>query len=228
MTKVNPDRMRDHEYPKLRSDDMSALMTLDKKRRENDEMSPAVNKRNVRALSTNSEKAEAVAANLMNLAGIVDNEIGMLDNTTLKNATAANLDEVRDVMERTRDYFQACAVAKNPPSMLTYCSIGLGLTRQRVAEYCRKHSNQSSEFITRVSDLIADQITTGAMYGNLDNIMAIFQLKNLHGFADNVRIEAAMPESAPEIDEDALAKEYEAYAKANGIKIPPKDITNEQ
>jgi hypothetical protein len=63
------------------------------------------------------------------------------------------------------------------------------------------------------------------MYGNLDNIMAIFQLKNLHGFADNVRIEAAVAEQAPQIDEDALAKEYEAYAKANGIELP-KEVAN--
>ena len=71
----------------------------------------------------------------------------------------------------------------------------------------------------RVFDLIADAISTGALYGNLDNIMSIFQLKNLHGFADNVRIEAALPEQAPTIDEDALAKEYEAFAKENGIKV---------
>ena len=73
--------------------------------------------------------------------------------------------------------------------------------------------------------MIADQITTGAMYGNLDNIMAIFQLKNLHGFADNVRIEAAVAEQAPQIDESALKAEYEAYAKANGIELP-KEVAN--
>jgi hypothetical protein len=90
-------------------------------------------------------------------------------------------------------------------------------------DYCRKHSNASTEFLTRVSDLIADQISTGALYGNLDNIMAIFQLKNLHGFADNVRIEAALPEQAPEIDEDALKAEYMKYAQDNGIVLPPQD-----
>ena len=51
--------------------------------------------------------------------------------------------------------------------------------------------------------------------------MSIFQLKNLHGFADNVRIEAALPEQAPEIDEDALRAEYMKYAKENGIELPP-------
>jgi hypothetical protein len=128
-------------------------------------------------------------------------------------------------MERSRDYFVACAAAKNPPSMLTYCSIGLGLTQNRVNDYIRKHSNASVDFILRVKDLIADQITTGAMYGNLDNIMAIFELKNLHGFADNVRIEAAVAEQAPQIDESALKAEYEAYAKANGIELP-KEVAN--
>lgn len=209
---------RNQENAKLRSDNMAALMVVDKKLRESDELSPEVNKRNLKAMA-NAEKAEAVAKNLLNVAGVIDSEIGLLDKKCLKNATAVDLDNVRAVMERSRDYFVACAAAKNPPSMLTYCSIGLGLTQNRVNDYIRKHNNDSTEFILRVKDLIADQITTGAMYGNLDNIMAIFQLKNLHGFADNVRIEAAMPEQAPEVDEEALRAEYEKYAKENGIKL---------
>ena len=215
---------RNQENPKLRSGDMSALMVIDKKARTECETSPEVNKRNLKAMA-NAEKAEAVANNLLNLAGVIDDEIGLLDKKCLKNATAVDLDDVRAVMERSRDYFIACAAAKNPPSMLTYCSIGLGLTQNRVNDYIRKHNNDSTDFILRVKDLIADQITTGAMYGNLDNIMAIFQLKNLHGFADNVRIEAAVAEQAPQIDESALKAEYEAYAKANGIELP-KEVAN--
>jgi hypothetical protein len=215
---------RNQENPKLRSGDMSALMVIDKKARTENDLSPEVNKRNLKAMA-NAEKAEAVANNLLNLAGVIDSEIGNLDKKCLKNATAVDLDDVRAVMERSRDYFIACATAKNPPSMLTYCSIGLGLTQNRVNDYIRKHNNDSTEFILRVKDLIADQITTGAMYGNLDNIMAIFQLKNLHGFADNVRIEAAVAEQAPQIDESALKAEYEAYAKANGIELP-KEVAN--
>ena len=215
---------RNQENAKLRSGDMSALMVIDKKARTENDLSPEVNKRNLKAMA-NAEKAEAVANNLLNLAGVIDDEIGLLDKKCLKNATAVDLDNVRSVMERSRDYFIACATAKNPPSMLTYCSIGLGLTQNRVNDYIRKHNNDSTEFILRVKDLIADQITTGAMYGNLDNIMAIFQLKNLHGFADNVRIEAAVAEQAPQIDESALKAEYEAYAKANGIELP-KEVSN--
>ncbi len=215
------------ENPHLKSADMAALITLDREAQLNNEDASAISKRNVKALAAQSEKAEAVAANLLHLAGIVEEEIGLLDRKCLKNSKAVDLDDVRAIMERTRDYFTACAVAKNPPSLLTFCSIGLGLTRQRVLDYCRTHSNPSTDFLTRVSDLIADQISTGALYGNLDNIMAIFQLKNLHGFADNVRIEAAMPEQAPQVDESALKAEYEAYAKANGIDLA-KDITDEQ
>lgn len=212
------------EKAKIKSDNMTALMTIDKKLRTECETSPEVNKRNLKAMA-NADKAEAVAKNLLNVAGVIDSEIGNLDKKCLKNATAVDLDDVRAVMERSRDYFVACAAAKNPPSMLTYCSIGLGLTQNRVNDYIRKHNNDSTEFILRVKDLIADQITTGAMYGNLDNIMAIFQLKNLHGFADNVRIEAAVAEQAPQIDESALKAEYEAYAKANGIELP-KEVAN--
>lgn len=209
---------RNQEKAKLRSSNMGALMTIDKQLRLESEDSPEINKKNLRAMA-NAEKAEAVAKNLLNVAGVIESEIGNLDKKCLKNATAVDLDDVRAVMERSRDYFIACATAKNPPSMLTYCSIGLGLTQNRVNDYIRKHNNDSTDFILRVKDLIADQITTGAMYGNLDNIMAIFQLKNLHGFADNVRVEAAVAEQAPEINEDDLRKEYEKYAKENGIQI---------
>lgn len=204
--------------PKLRSDDMTALMMIDKDIQTKNEDSPEVNKKNIRLLEK-QDKAKAVANNLLTLAGVIDKEIGMLDRKALKNEVAVDLDDVKAVMERTRDYFEACAAAGNPPSILSYCSVGLGLTRTRVLEYCKKHNTPSAEFLTRVGDLIADQITTGAMYGNLDTIMAIFQLKNLHGFADNVRIEAALPEQAPSIDEDALKKEYEKYASENGIDI---------
>ena len=203
---------------KVVSSDMSALLAVDNQIIQADEYSPAVNKRQLKAMSDQS-KADAVASNMYRLADIVDKE--MLDRKALKNETAVDLNDVEAVMKRTKEYFLACADAKHPPSVMTYCSIGLGLTRQNVLHYCAKHNNATSEFITRVSDLIADAITTGALYGNLDNIMSIFQLKNLHGFADNVRIEAAMPEQAPEIDEDALKAEYMKYAKENGIDITP-------
>jgi len=206
------------EKPKLKSKDMAALMAIDKAVQLNNPDSPAVNKANLK-LMEKQERAQAVANNLLRLADIVDEEIGYLDRKALKNETAVDLDDVRAVMERTRDYFVACAEAGNPPSLMSYCSIGLGLTRSRVSDYCRKHHNETTDFLARVSDLIADQLTTGALYGNLDNIMAIFQLKNLHGFADNVRIEAATQEQAPEIDEDALRAEYAKFVEDGGDNV---------
>ena len=216
MTKVNPNRKRDHEYPKLRSSDMTALLTIDREIQENNPDSPPVNKRNMK-LMQQGEKAEAVAENLYRIADVIQMEI---DRTDIKNAVAVDLDNIDEVKKRTKEYFIACADAKHPPSVLTYCTIGLGTTRQNIQRYAGKHSNATTEFIQRVFDLIADAISTGALYGNLDNIMSIFQLKNLHGFADNVRIEAAVADQVPEVDTDALAKEYEAYAKEHHIKIP--------
>ena len=202
--------------PKIRSSDMTELMQADKAMAMANPDSPAVNKKNLK-LMADMTKGEAVATNLARVADLISNEI--YDRTILKNETAVDLDDVKAVMERTRDYFYACAEAKNPPSMLTYSSIGLGLTLVRLNEYIRKNNNESTEFILRVKDLIADQISTGAMFGNLDNIMAIFQLKNLHGFADSVRVEAAAPSQIPVIDESALAADYKKYAEENGIKV---------
>lgn len=206
------------ENPKIKSKNMAALMAIDKQIQLDNPDSPAVNKANLKLLEKQAS-AQAVAKNLLALANIVDEEIGYLDRKALKNETAVDLDDVRAVMERTRDYFVACAEAGNPPSLMSYCSIGLGLTRSRVSDYCRKHHNETTDFLARVSDLIADQLTTGALYGNLDNIMAIFQLKNLHGFADNVRIEAATQEQAPEIDEDALRAEYAKFVQDGGDNV---------
>lgn len=203
------------EYPKVKSEDMSLLLIADKELKEADPNSPPVNKKNLK-LMADPTKGDMVAQNLVRVGELIAMEI---DRQDLKNATSVDLDNVQEVMERTRDYFFACAEARNPPSMLTFYSIGLGLSRQYVNDYVRKHRNATTEFLARVSDLIADQISTGAMYGNLDNIMSIFQLKNLHGFADNVRVEAAVSDQMPEVDEDALKQEYMRYAKENGIEI---------
>lgn len=203
--------------PKVRSSDMDLLLVADREMAMNNPDSPPVNKKNLKLMAS-AEKGEAIAQNLVRVGDLISNEI--YDRTILKNATAVDLDDCQAVMERTRDYFYACANAKNPPSMLTYSSVGLGLTLVRLNEYLRKHNNESTEFILRVKDLIADQISTGALYGNLDNIMSIFQLKNLHGFADNVRIEAGIVEQVPQVDQDTLMKEYESYAKEHHIRIP--------
>lgn len=202
------------ELAKVRSDNMEALLKVDQAIIDNNPDCPPVSKRNAKLMAT--EKGDMVADNLLRVADVIQMEI---DRRDLKHSVGVDLDDCDAVMSRSKEYFIACANAKHPPSILTYCSIGLGYTREHVSNYVRKHNNDTTNFIQRVFDLIADTISTGALYGSLDNIMAIFQLKNLHGFADNVRIEAALPEQAPQIDEDALAKEYERYAKENGIKL---------
>lgn len=207
------------EHPKIRSDNMNALLAIDKKVRESDPDSPAVNKRNLK-LMNDADKGEAIANNLLALAGIIDDEVGKLDRNALKNESAVDLDDTQAVMERTRDYLIACAAQKNPPNMLTYYSIGLGLTSTTVNEYVRDHRNATSDFILRFKEAIGGELSTMAQKGYVDQIMTIFVLKNLHGFADNVRIEATAVQQAPTIDEKTLAAEYAAYAKANGIALP--------
>ena len=81
--------------PKLRSDDMTALMMIDKDIQTKNEDSPEVNKKNIRLLEK-QDKAKAVANNLLTLAGVIDKEIGMLDRKALKNEVAVDLDDVTD------------------------------------------------------------------------------------------------------------------------------------
>ena len=111
MTKVNPNRKRDHEYPKLRSSDMGVLLAADKELAMANPDSPPVNKRNMK-LMQQGEKAEAVAENLYRIADVIQMEI---DRTDIKNAVAVDLDNIDEVKKRTKEYFIACADAKHPP-----------------------------------------------------------------------------------------------------------------
>ena len=214
------------EAPKLKSDNMIALLSLDRDIRANDTDSPSVNKRNLK-LMQDAEKGEEIKNTMLDMAGFFKNELGMIDRNCLKNAVAVDLDEPQEIYKRIIEYCTSCAATKMPPNLLTFYSIGLGLTAVRVNNYIRQHNNASTELLCRFKDAVGGVLTKLAQKGDIDTIMTIFAQKNLHGMADNVRIEAAMPEQAPQVDESALKAEYEAFAKANGIDLA-KDITDEQ
>ena len=194
--------------PKVRSSDMGILLATQKEIALTNPNSPAVNKKTLKKIEDDESKREELKKIARRYADLVASEMDSYDKGVVKNETAVDLDDVKAVMERTRDYFCGCADAEIPPTVNSFCVIALGLSIQRVSTYLRTHQNSSTEFISKVKDMIADQTVTASLIRSVDNVTAIFQLKNMHGYADNVRIEAAMPEQLPEINEDDLKAEY--------------------
>lgn len=208
--------------PKIRSSDMGILLATQKELTLNNPDSPAVNKKTLKQIAEDGDRREQLKKISQRYASLVVKELDSYDKGALKNETAVDLDDYKAVMERTRDYFYGCAEAEVPATVNSYCVIALGLSLQRVGAYLRTHHNESTEFISKVKDMIADQTVTASLIRSVDNVTAIFQLKNMHGYADNVRIEAAVADTTPEIDEEALKAEYMKYAADNGIDITPE------
>lgn len=209
--------------PKVRSSDIGVLLAAQKELSLANPDSPAVNKKSLKKLAEDEDRRDQLKKMSQRYAELVVNELDSFDKNALKHETAVDLDDVKAVMERTRDYFYGCAEAEVPATVNSYCVIALGLSINRVNAYIKTHHNDSTEFILKVKDMIADQTVTASLVRSVDNVTAIFQLKNMHGYADNIKIEAAMPDTTPEIDEDALKAEYMKYAAENGIDITPEN-----
>jgi energy-coupling factor transporter ATP-binding protein EcfA2 len=56
--------------------------------------------------------------------------------------------------------------------------------------------------------MIADILTNASLYNTADNVSVIFQLKNLHGFADNIRVEASPVMPDIPVDKEAIRKRH--------------------
>lgn len=212
---------RGNSTPKIRSANMDVLLNASKALALANPDSPAVNKRNLKKIEREADSRDDIVQSATRYADLISSELGTYDKNLLKNANAVDLDDYKAVMERSRDYFYGCANAAMPPTVNSYCCIALGLSVRRVNAYVASHNNATTEFILKVKDMIADQMVTASLKRSIDNVTTIFELKNHHGYADNLRIEASMPDTTPEIDEDALKAEYMKYAAENGIDITP-------
>jgi len=106
-----------------------------------------------------------------------------------------NFNDIEDVQNRAREYLNACADTGSFPSMMGLSAYGFGVSRQAVYAYLKLHpETESSRFIDRVRDLIADVLSSAALNRNADNATAIFVLKNGLGFSDRVEIEPVIPQ----------------------------------
>ena len=126
----------------------------------------------------------------------------------LRNIKAVNLDDLNEVIDKTEEYFASCAAAQHFPSMLTYTSIGLGISRSKLNNYMNTHKNEVTDYLERVRDLIADVLTNASLYGNADTVSVIFQLKNLHGFADKINVDTSVTVPDVQYDKEAIRRRH--------------------
>ena len=102
-----------------------------------------------------------------------------------------NLNSLEEVQERTATYFTACAAAEVYPSVMGLASHGYGISRQALNQYMLRNANsETTEYINRVKDIMADILTNESLKGNANPVQALFQLKNHFGHADRVEVEA--------------------------------------
>lgn len=186
----------------VKSSNMPALLAQDKKLKIQNEERGRLDKQSPTYKATADEhKGAMLAENLMQVSNAVSRK-------QLMNVKAVNLDDLEEVMDRTEEYFASCAEARHFPSMLTYTSIGLGISRSKLNNYMNTHKNAITDYLERIRDMIADVLTNASLYGNADAVSVIFQLKNLHGFADKINLDTSV--SIPEVqyDKEAIRRRH--------------------
>lgn len=121
-----------------------------------------------------------------------------------------DLNNIEEVQQRTLEYFEACSKAQAFPSIMGLASIGYGISRQALNQWLLKHpDSETTEFVNRAKDIIADILTNASLNNNANSVQAIFQLKNNHGFADKVEVTAvADTNGLTEQNYDDIEKRY--------------------
>lgn len=98
-----------------------------------------------------------------------------------------NFRDIEDVKEKTFNYLDACSMASLYPSMIGLAVHGFGVSRQAMYNYMNQFpESETAKFLRMVSDMMADCIISDALRRRCDCVSAIFVLKNLYGFRDNV------------------------------------------
>lgn len=140
-------------------------------------------------------------------------------NNALKqaiNAPRVDLSDTQAVQERIFMYFEACSMSSCFPSVMGLAA-ALGCSRQNLNRWLLAHANHATtEFINIVKDMIADVLADAALRNNAAQIMAIFIMKNCHGFADRVEVAPITPErNDREYDPDEIRRRYLPYAEVD-------------
>lgn len=184
---------------KVKSDDMVAMLARDR------ELAAEQIRGNPRS---SIHRADMDDNKAMRLESTLSDVTAVLKRDQLKHIKKVDFDDLDEVKSRTIEYFESCQASRHFPSVLTLCSIGYGCDRSTLDIYLNKHNNETTSYIRRVKDMIADTLTNASLYSAADNVSVIFQLKNLHGFADNIRVEAGAVMPDIQVDKEAIRKRH--------------------
>lgn len=132
------------------------------------------------------------------------------------NAPRVDLSNTQEVQERTFMYFEACSMSSSFPSVMGLAA-ALGCSRQNLNRWLLSHANHATtDFINIAKDLIADVVADAAMRNNAAQPMAIFVLKNNHGFVDRVEVAPVTPErNDSEYDPEDIRRRYLPYSEVD-------------
>ena len=117
----------------------------------------------------------------------------------------ANLEQVK---ERTYDYLTACQNAEVYPSIMGLAVYGYGVSRQALNDYLRTHNNETTAFIEKAKDIMADILTNASLYNNANAVQVIFQLKNHFGHSDTVQLQPVAPLEESPFNAEDIRKRY--------------------
>lgn len=148
---------------------------------------------------TQAANAESVRLNVQRLY-----------NTIRREREAVDLDNTGIVRQRALEYLQSCAEVPTTPTVSGLYALGLGLSRQAVAQWCIRHPNhQTAQFIEVLKESFADLLAASALGGSVAPVPAIFVLKNCYGWIDRMQVTPAVPVRAEdEYSAEDIAKRY--------------------
>ena len=112
------------------------------------------------------------------------------------------------VKKRTYEYLEACQNAGVYPSVMGLAVFGYGVSRQALNTYLNNHNNETTDFIARTRDIIADILTNASLYNNANAIQVIFQLKNHFNHTDTVQLQPVVAREERTFDADEIRRRY--------------------
>lgn len=126
----------------------------------------------------------------------IRSDIRRKTETLMDSPGKVDLSDLQAVKARAESYLRSCADSATIPSVMGLASLGFGISRQWLNEFCRTHKGSpSAEFIEQLKDLFADILSNAALNRAASEAMSIFILKNCNGFVDRVEVTPGTPEN---------------------------------
>ncbi|MBR2407163.1 MAG: hypothetical protein IKK34_12890 [Clostridia bacterium] len=133
-------------------------------------------------------------------------------NLSEDNRRRVDLRDTQEVQARALEYVKACELANLIPSISGLCGYSLHCSRQWLHKFkVQNPTHETTVFLERVGELFADCLIQTSLAGASNAVMALFTLKNNHGYLDKVSVEdVTEDEGETALDVGEILKRYEA------------------